>query len=583
MNGGKRRTVFAAWWALVLGLSQNMLLGQHSTTPVLLVNGFQLICPDSPAGTFGKLPSQLLADGAASVDFFDTCGGNGSSIESLAGLLTSRIQSYPGQVDVIAHSMGGLVVRAYLQGWTASPLLNPPANPKIRKLILLGTPNTGVSNLFSLWPSNQVAEMQFGSPFLWFLATWNQQYDDLRGVDTLAIVGTAGSSVSGIPSDGVVDVASAALTFWDSSGVRTRAVPYCHAGGPAALFCTVGAPAIANVSGPSHLSYQLVRSFLDGRTDWTTIAPQASSISNTGGVLFSLGGPTGGFYANNQLTSVALTRNGASYSLKSPVASSPIRYNDGVPAGPNYTLTMNLSGQQISLPGVSIPASGYLVFPLKLPPWITLVAPSAASPPGALSVASDSLISIYGAGISSGTVQASVFPPPVQLGDVTMTIGGVPVRLLYVSAQQINAVVPSGLVPGLYSLVLSTSQGKHSINLMIEQTVPALFALANNAAAAEHASTGQVVTTSNAATAGEYVSIIATGLGPTIPSNGLSIAATAPTVLIGGRVANVTFAGRAPGFFGLDQINVQIPEGVQPGTLVPVVVTSRNHSCPKQV
>ena len=52
------------------------------------------------------------------MDFFDVCSAPDSSIESLAGLLTAKIQSYPGPVDVIAHSMGGLIVRAYLQGWT---------------------------------------------------------------------------------------------------------------------------------------------------------------------------------------------------------------------------------------------------------------------------------------------------------------------------------------------------------------------------------------------------------------------------------------------------------------------------------
>ena len=561
---------------LVVGATMTVLPAQHSTTPVLFVNGFQTPCPGSGlAGTFGQLPGILKQDGATSVDFFDVCSSAGSSIEVLAGLLTAKIQSYSVPVDVIAHSMGGLVVRAYLQGWTASPFLNPPANPKIRKLVLLGTPNAGVLNVFSIWPSNQVAEMQFGSPFLWYLATWNQQYDDLRGVDTLAIVGTAGIGGNGNPSDGVVDVASAAIGFADTSGVRTRAVPYCHAGA-AALFCTAGAAALANVSGTSHLSYQLIRSFLDGTTVWTKVAPQASAVSNTGGLQFSLGAPGGGFYYSNQLTAVSVAGGGLAYALKNPVANSPFWYNDGIPAGTNYTLTMNLAGQQVNLPGVSVPAAGFLTFRLKFPPWVALVAPAAASTPGALSVAADSLISIYGAGVASGTVQASVSPPPFQLADVSLTIGGTPVRLLYVSPQQINALVPTGLAPGLYSLVLTTSQGKDAINLMIERTVPAIFALANNAAAAEDAITGRVVTSSNPATVGEYIALYATGLGPTVPSNGLEVATTTPAVYVGGYAANVVFAGRAPGFVGLDQINVQIPAGVQSGNSVPVVLTSGN-------
>ena len=40
----------------------------------------------------------------------------------------------------------------------------------------------------------------------------------------------------------------------------------------------------------------------------------------------------------------------------------------------------------------------------------------------------------------------------------------------------------------------------------------------------------------------------------------------------------VTFAGSAPGYQGLDQINVKIPVGIPPGTTVPVVITSGNRT-----
>jgi uncharacterized protein (TIGR03437 family) len=115
------------------------------------------------------------------------------------------------------------------------------------------------------------------------------------------------------------------------------------------------------------------------------------------------------------------------------------------------------------------------------------------------------------------------------------------------------------------------------MNLVIDQSVPTFFALGGNAAAAEHATTGQVVTSSTPAALGEYISLFGTGLGPTYSSNGLNVAQT-PAVSIGGQKAAVTFAGRAPGFVGLDQINVQIPSGVQPGTFVPVVMSSGGRS-----
>ena len=165
-----------------------------------------------------------------------------------------------------------------------APYLNPPINPKIRKLVLLGTPNFGVSNKFLLlslvmpWTSNQVAEMQFGSPFLLYLATWNQLYDDLRGVDAVAIT-IAGIDAGGVPWDGVVDVASASIDFADSSGLRTFAVPYCHTG-VVLLACQSGAGMIASVTDRSHLSYQLLRSFLDGNNNLGAIAPGLVRFNN---------------------------------------------------------------------------------------------------------------------------------------------------------------------------------------------------------------------------------------------------------------------------------------------------------------
>jgi uncharacterized protein (TIGR03437 family) len=533
------------------------------TIPVVLLNGFQLgltsSCPVSDASdTFGNLPT-LLAQ-STTVYWFDNCRQcvNNCPIELLGTYLggsLSQIQYTDGtpvqQFDLVAHSMGGLIVRAYLSGkGQVSGAFSPPANPKVRRAVFIGTPHFGsfLSGDFGA----QTTAMHPASQFLWDLNRWNQGFDDLREVDALAIAGNG--SYDG-KSDGVVSLTSATISFAGFADVRTRVIGGCHAPGLTSLLC-----ASNQYIASSAQTQQIVTSFLAGSTGWQTVGQSPSRIQ----ALSTSGGRIISFVSANNIpqTDVGNMMFGSQPLTMNPATRTTF-YNEFLAAGSN-TLTFSYGSQRLQS-NITIPVGGYGTTIIKYPPVMTYARPAAAQI-NTLNISPGSLISIFGLGLASNTATSS-FPWPTHLADVTLTANGQPLQLLYVGDRQINAYLPSNM-SGLVTLQLTNSLGQHTLNVMTTNASPAIFSADSSGtgpAAAIHASTGQPVTTSNPATAGEYVEIYGTGFGSTYQSGGLNLTSLSPTVYIGNKTAVVTFCGMPQGSVGLYQINFIVPGGLSPG------------------
>jgi uncharacterized protein (TIGR03437 family) len=212
------------------------------------------------------------------------------------------------------------------------------------------------------------------------------------------------------------------------------------------------------------------------------------------------------------------------------------------------------------------------------PPAISSVTSSASFLQNAISPGS--LISLFGSGLAFTTIPASGIPLPLSLTDVSVTINGVAAPVLFVSPRQINAQVPFEIPPGPATVVVrvgGTPSADASIS--VQPVAPAIFVGARGQAAAINAD-GTINSPRSPAPVGTFVSLFFTGQGPVAspvddgaaPPPGPPISATLRvSATIGNLPSMIEFAGLAPNYAGLAQINLKVPP-LAAGSY-PVVVT----------
>lgn len=208
-------------------------------------------------------------------------------------------------------------------------------------------------------------------------------------------------------------------------------------------------------------------------------------------------------------------------------------------------------------------------------------------------VAPGSLAALFGTAMATQTASASSLPLPTTLAGVTVKLNGINAPLFFVSPNQINLQVPSGIAAGTANIAVFNTGSASAIgtgNVTVAEAAPGIFtidasgmrqAVALNEDFSRNADFGRLPGARPEAT-GKIVVIYATGIGNTnplvadgqaAPGNPLALATGTTEIIIGGQPAQVQFSGLAPGFVGLWQINVTLPANLPTNVNTPLLVT----------
>ena len=193
-------------------------------------------------------------------------------------------------------------------------------------------------------------------------------------------------------------------------------------------------------------------------------------------------------------------------------------------------------------------------------------------------IAPGELLTLFnGSNLASNTVVATS-PFPTSLGQVQVSIGGLPAPIYYVTPTQIAAIVPYA-VAGPIALVQVTNNGvlSNAVPVYVNGTSPGVLTANQNGLGYADALRPDysIVTAANPAVIGETIAVYLTGLGVVSPpiADGdpgpvgtySVVAAGSVTAAIGGVAATVGYAGLAPGYSGLYQLNITVPAGLTAG------------------
>ena len=327
--------------------------------------------------------------------------------------------------------------------------------------------------------------------------------------------------------------------------------------------------------------------------------------------------PAGTFEAINNFTRVRCADGEAP-----PCDAAEMQYathtSSGTAGGPRYTLNWTAPGEDVGDVVFTVAALGAdgdmgtngdrvasataaSLYAPSNTPTISAVVSAAAYEAVTGGIAPGSLITIFGENLAAPDVTRNVVQSdfdaqsrlPVELNRlaVEFTTASDPIpergRIIYVQPDQVNLQAPDFEIPaGVEEMVrvevlINPDRGENEIRstvleLPARRIAPALFTLDSSGqgdVAAVHAD-GRIVAATDAypgsfpAAPNEVILMYGNGFGATEPSFEAGQLATDPAELvlqptsveIGGLMAGIAYAGAAPGYAGLYQFNVTVPD-----------------------
>ena len=201
------------------------------------------------------------------------------------------------------------------------------------------------------------------------------------------------------------------------------------------------------------------------------------------------------------------------------------------------------------------------------------------------------VIALFGENLAGDVAGASSVPLPRNLDGVEVWFNDRPAPLFFVSSGQINAQVPWELQDPIVPYEIDTARTvqvavkrngvvSRGVTLDLEPFRPGIFQIAGAGPVVVNNRTGRVVTAEEPARKGDVLIIYASGLGAVGPMAGTGegspggplAVGTFPVIGLfaggGGEIGvPALFSGLAPGFVGVFQVNVQVPDNAPSGTV----------------